>query len=118
MDVTVDKQTEYTLLDSGEGRKLEQVGDVIIDRPSPQAIWRRSRQGLWKRAGARFDRKEGGTGEWRFPDGPIPESWWVSVFRLRFEVRLTGFGNIGLFPEHGAHFQWLTDRIGTRQFVS
>ncbi|NDG04409.1 MAG: class I SAM-dependent rRNA methyltransferase, partial [Alphaproteobacteria bacterium] len=30
----------YQLLDSGDGRKLEQFGDRLLVRPEPQALWR------------------------------------------------------------------------------
>ena len=32
--------TDYALLDSGEGRKLERYGDVTVIRPEPQCWWR------------------------------------------------------------------------------
>jgi 23S rRNA (cytosine1962-C5)-methyltransferase len=31
-----------------------------------------------------------------------------------FEIRLTGFGNVGLFPEHAAHFEWMRELIAAR----
>jgi len=31
------KDFDYSLLDFGEGRKLERFGNIIVDRPSPQA---------------------------------------------------------------------------------
>ena len=32
---------DYALLDFGLGRKLERYGDVVVDRPEPQAMGRR-----------------------------------------------------------------------------
>ncbi len=32
-------RNEYELLDSGEGRKLERFGDVVLSRPCGQAAW-------------------------------------------------------------------------------
>jgi 23S rRNA (cytosine1962-C5)-methyltransferase len=34
--------TDYELLDSGDGEKLERYGDVIVARPDPQALWPKS----------------------------------------------------------------------------
>ena len=31
---------DYRLLDSGNGRKLERFGRIVVDRPEPQALWR------------------------------------------------------------------------------
>ena len=30
---------DYRLIDSGNGRKLERFGKIIVDRPEPQALW-------------------------------------------------------------------------------
>jgi len=30
------------------------------------------------------------------------------------EIRLTGFGNVGLFPEHSSHFAWMRELIAAR----
>ena len=32
---------KYELIDSGGGRKLERVGDVLIDRQSNAALWKK-----------------------------------------------------------------------------
>jgi 23S rRNA (cytosine1962-C5)-methyltransferase len=97
----------YALLDSGGGRKLERFGGVLLDRPAPQAIWEPRPDAPWKEARARFDRKEGGSGDWSFRGGRLPEPWSATFAGGGFEIRLTGFGNVGLFPEHAAHFDWL-----------
>jgi 23S rRNA (cytosine1962-C5)-methyltransferase len=48
----------------------------------------------------------------------VPDAWIAAWGELRFEVRLTGFGNVGIFPEHAAHWPWmqalLRDRPGAR----
>ena len=45
----------YKLLDSGDGRKLEQFGDLIIDRPSSLSAWsRRAPDGTWSNASAAY----------------------------------------------------------------
>ena len=55
----------YALLDSGEGRKLERYGSVIVDRPDAQAIWKRTNPELWDDAQAIFsaDKDEEGDEE-------------------------------------------------------
>ena len=34
-----DQWTDYKLLDSAGGEKLEYWGDILLRRPDPQAIW-------------------------------------------------------------------------------
>ena len=33
---------DYTLIDTGDGEKLERFGQFTLRRPEPQAIWRKS----------------------------------------------------------------------------
>jgi len=67
MDLEAGQAVEsgYELIDSGGGRKLERFGEHVLDRPSAQAIWRRSNPERWEAARAVFLRGEGGSGEWQ-----------------------------------------------------
>jgi len=114
MDLTSGDLAGYELRDSGDGRKLERFGDVLLDRPSAQAIWQRSHPEEWEGARAVFLRGEGGSGEWQTRGGELPESWTAAIGELEFEIRLTGFGNVGLFPEHASHFAWMRELVGGR----
>ncbi|MBW2277814.1 MAG: class I SAM-dependent methyltransferase [Deltaproteobacteria bacterium] len=114
MDLKSGGLAGYELIDSGDGRKLERFGDVLLDRPSAQAIWPRSHPARWEDARAVFLRGEGGGGEWQTRGGELPESWSAELDSLVFEIRLTGFGNVGLFPEHSSHFAWMRELIAAR----
>lgn len=71
---------QYTLLDSGNFRKLEQVGTVRVDRPAPQAAWRpRLAREQWHAADASFARFSGGTGKWTVHSKSVPETWTIDV---------------------------------------
>ena len=40
---------DYTLLDSGEGEKLERFGKFVLSRPDPQALWNKTlSEAEWK----------------------------------------------------------------------
>jgi 23S rRNA (cytosine1962-C5)-methyltransferase len=100
-------QIEYRLLDAGNGRKLEQFGPALLDRPCAQAVWRPClAPAAWARADASFTRDEGK--RWQF-HRPLPESWQVSVDGLLFEVQPTDFGHVGVFPEHVHAWRWMGD---------
>jgi 23S rRNA (cytosine1962-C5)-methyltransferase len=67
----------YELLDSGSGRKLERFGDIIVNRPEAQAIWKqRLSDGRWAQAHATFSATgdDEDKGKWRI-DRSVPESW-------------------------------------------
>lgn len=92
----------YQLLDSGDFRKLEQVGPVRIIRPAAGAVWKASRpDSLWKSADAEFIRSRNGEGRWTFFKKNLPKTWDIcSDERIMLRLRFTDFGHIGIFPEH------------------
>jgi 23S rRNA (cytosine1962-C5)-methyltransferase len=104
---------DYALLDSGEGRKLERFGPVVVERPEPQALWRpRLEAGTWQKADASFksssEEEDGEGGRWR-KNKPVSESWPVEVLGVTVLCRLTSFRHLGLFPEQLPHWQWMLD---------
>jgi len=110
MDLEIEACDGWELIDSGDGRKLERFGAQVLDRPCPQAIWPKQRPERWGEAVAEFQRGEGGQGEWTRARGG-PDAWPASWGAVRFEVRLTGFGNVGFFPEHTAHWPWMQEML-------
>ncbi len=92
---------DYELLDFGEGRRLERFGTRIVDRPCPVAEnLRKNAPELWAKAVFQFiadhKRSDAERGQW-LPS--IPESWTVNFGQIRFELRGTPFGHLGIFPE-------------------
>lgn len=113
MDLEIGNFEGWELIDSGGERKLERFGAHLLDRPCPQAIWPQRRPERWRDAAAEFQRGEGGQGEWTKAGG-TPEAWPAAWGGIRFEVRLTGFGNVGVFPEHAAHWPWMQELLRGR----
>lgn len=90
----------YTLVDSGNFEKLEKVGPITMVRPSASAVWDKdSARTGWTSYDVRFDRDRGGEGEWTKKNKNIPDYWDIEVANLKFRIRLTGFGHLGIFPE-------------------
>ena len=110
--------TDYELLDSGDGLKLERFGPYIFVRPEVQAIWT---PGLsparWEAAHAVFvpSGEESG-GHWDFKKR-VNEKWEMSYplpplqGRLKFSVMTTPGRHLGVFPECAAHWDWLARTI-------
>ena len=105
-----DTWTDYEVMDTGDGEKLERWGDIILRRPDPQTIWPKGRESLWKQAQAYYHRSDRGGGEWEFMK-KLPERWTVGHGDLRFFVRPTGFKHTGLFPEQAANWNWMSGLI-------
>lgn len=101
--------SDYTMLDSGLGRKFERFGQVTLVRPCSQAIWRPSLpDAAWSAATAAFDR-EGGL-RWSGREA-LPESWQISIDGIRLRLSSTDFGHLGVFPEQRASWRWLRDTV-------
>lgn len=97
----------YQLLDSGDGRRLERFGDFLLDRPLGYALWRRRLpEREWRRADGIYHRSDRGGGHWewrREPAEPFP----IRYGGLSLEIKPTGFGHVGLFPEQHGSWTWL-----------
>ena len=98
-------KSDYALLDSGHGRKLERFGPVVLSRPCAQAVWTpRQPESEWRAATAAFDREDGLRWHNR---GALPDSWVVDIDGLRFRLSGTDFGHLGVFPEQRAQWDWI-----------
>ena len=102
--------TDYEVLDTGDGEKLERWGDVILRRPDPQTIWPKAQPEMWRQAQAFYHRSERGGGEWEF-FRKLPDRWAIHYNGLKFWVRPTGFKHTGLFPEQAANWDWMSELI-------
>ncbi len=101
---------EYELLDSGNGKKLERFGDVVLDRPCAQAVWMPQRPDLWEAATARFDRVGGHNWEGR---GKLPKAWNVEIGGVAMKLSATDFGHLGVFPETRELWEWIRSTLKT-----
>src|SRR5580692_9967067 len=104
--------TDYELLDSGSGRKLERFGEITLVRPEPQAKWSPSLpQESWDAAHATFiQQPRSKNGEWKFAQ-LVPPRWPMRRNNLSFWVELTPSGHLGVFPDQASHWDWLASLI-------
>ena len=109
-----DDWTDYALLDSGNGLKLERFGPYSFVRPEPQALWRpRLDETVWAKAAGRFvassDDPEKG-GKWHLSDD-LPARWEMRYEDVRFYARPTPFRHLAFFPEQSGHWQFCATAI-------
>ncbi len=105
---------EYILLDSGHMQKLERIGPYTLIRPAPQAVWRpRLPETEWKQADGVYTRgsEEGGKWTWQ---RKVSRDFEILYNSLVFQIKLTNFGHMGLFPEQAENWDWLRQKIRNR----
>ncbi|MGD0654877.1 MAG: class I SAM-dependent methyltransferase [Thermoguttaceae bacterium] len=102
---------DYQLLDFGRGRRLERFGDYVLDRPCP-AVEKseKSDPPAWDKADALFEDNGEMEGRW-ICRRELPNRWTVAHGTLRFELKRTPFGQIGLFPEQVENWDWIGARV-------
>ncbi|MCB0083101.1 MAG: class I SAM-dependent methyltransferase [Caldilineaceae bacterium] len=105
---------EYVLLDSGNELKLERVGEYTVVRPSPQSIWSpHLPKSEWNNADAVYHRSSDGGGEWEWRR-KVKRDFDLLYNNISFNIRLTNFGHLGLFPEQAANWDWMRQVIRKR----
>lgn len=98
--------SDYELLDSGNGLRLERFGKYVISKPDPQAIWNISEDiKFWEEADAKFI-----DNTW-IKKQRFPEKWEMSYKDLRFYAKLTPFKHTGIFPEQSINWDFITEKI-------
>jgi 23S rRNA (cytosine1962-C5)-methyltransferase len=109
--------SDYALIDSGDGRKLERYGRYTVVRPEPQCFWKAHHETAFEQANAMFDpqQEEEDSGRWRFDQhGPI-DAFPLKWRDVRFMGRFTPFRHLAFFPEQAANWEWLDARVRTLQ---
>jgi 23S rRNA (cytosine1962-C5)-methyltransferase len=101
---TFKSKWDFSLLDTGNGYRLEQWGDIRLARPDPQIIWGRSLPAAdWGKADATF------SGEWK-TNHKLPASWVVNFNETKLKARLTPFKHTGIFAEQAANWEWMLEQ--------
>ncbi len=109
--LTPDNFPDYSLLDSGDGERLEKFGQYILRRPDPQIIWQKTLPDTdWQKADAIFTRTHDDQGSWK-KSNTLPDKWLMSWDDLKFYVRLSPFKHTGVFPEQAVHWEWIKDKL-------
>ncbi len=116
----------YRLLDCGNQKKVEMLGDFKVIRPCPQALWDIDEDSLtkyWQDADAEFALVEGEKGRWKNlkldPDTKrnkqgigIPMEFELeSSDGVKWIIEPNEYGNIGVFAEHWLYGPALKDEF-------
>ncbi|MBQ9361032.1 MAG: class I SAM-dependent methyltransferase [Lachnospiraceae bacterium] len=109
-----DKWTDYEVIDTSGGEKLERWGNYILVRPDPQVIWDTPKKdNRWHSPNGHYYRSDKGGGHWEFND--LPEEWQISYGSLKFNLKPFSFKHTGLFPEQAANWDFAAELIRERK---
>ena len=121
IEFPADSWSDYEIVDSGKGEKLERYGSYYLARPEPKALWNKTMsEAEWSKLihtrftpGAGFGKagKED-SGTWnRFRR--MDDQWYISYrspqpgLALRLRLGLTSFKHVGVFPEQAANWEFI-----------
>ena len=116
----VSRWNDYTLLDSGDGDKLEKFGPYIFSRPEPQAIWKKNLSSkVWDNISGKFissssTNNDEIVGKWSL-DKNLPDKWEINFENLKFFATPTPFRHLGFFPDQSPHWLWAAKKIKLHQ---
>ena len=97
--------SDYELIQSGDGRRLERFGQNYISRPESNALWGTSeKHAAWKATQGVFEQ-----GEWT--KEPTAKGWNMKWHGVEFALKPTPFRHVGIFPEQSANWEWVTKII-------
>jgi len=108
---------DYELIDCGDFEKLERFGNVILIRPEPQAVWKKtlSEQEWKKTAHISFKGRSATSGEWVKKNPSIPDRWHVEYknneVAIKLRLGLTSFKHVGVFPEQAVNWDFISSSI-------
>ena len=112
--------SDYALLDSGDGDKLERFGPYIFSRPEPQAIWKKNLSSkVWNNTSGKFISSSSIdndqiVGKWSLEKN-LPDKWEINFENLKFFATPTPFRHLGFFPDQSPHWLWAAEKIKLHQ---
>ena len=107
---------DYELIDVGGLKKLERWGDIITIRPESQAYFKskKSHKEWTKIANWEFKSVHKKKGEWICLKENSPKEWTINYNSLVFNLRLTKFKHLGLFPEQKCNWDYILNNTKSK----
>jgi len=112
---------DYELVDAGGGKKLERWGNIITIRPELQAYFKSewTFEKWYELAHWEFVQKGNKSGSWKRLNSKAIDHWQISYQKLKFNLELTKFKHIGLFPEQKLNWDYITKTLsGEGKFLN
>ncbi|MBP6060623.1 MAG: class I SAM-dependent methyltransferase [Candidatus Pacebacteria bacterium] len=112
--------SDYELLDTGEGEKIEHVGPHTFVRPCEEAVWSKTlSKKEWEKIDGKFwSSRAGAKPGWTFSNLPmsdIGKKWEMEYKGIKFLASPTPFRHLGFFPEQASHWDFIDAQIKNSQ---
>ena len=108
---------DYELIDCGDFEKLERFGNLVLSRPEPQAVWKKTlTDNDWKKqTHIKFKGRSATSGEWLKSSAHLPDRWNVEYKNdevgINLRLGLTSFKHVGVFPEQAVNWDYISSSI-------
>ena len=104
--LTTPNWSDYELLDTGNGFRLEKFGKYILKRPDPQILWKpKLSKSEWDKAMAVFENDK-----WIIKT-KMPNRWLMEYKDLKFWAKLSSFKHTVVFPEQASQWDFIQEKI-------
>ena len=100
--------SEYKLIKTSNGKKIEVWNDFVLLRPDPEVIWE---QELNTRCDASYERSNTGGGKWNIYNDRLNKPWQIRYKDYTFNLKLMSFKHTGLFPEQAYNWNYIEEVI-------
>ena len=104
------KWQDYECIATGNKEKLERFGNIILNRPDPSIVWKKTNNSIWKNWDGYYHRSATGGGYWEYKN-KLPEFWTIKYNNLTFKISPTNFKHTGIFPEQAINWDYIMDKI-------
>ncbi len=111
---TADDWSDYKIIATADGMKLENWKGIILLRPDPQVIWSGKELEKYEGIHAVYRRSDKGGGFWDVKR-PFPPEWTIEYGDLAFKIKPMGFKHTGLFPEQAVNWKEMRRLIALAQ---
>lgn len=104
---------DYELIDAGNNKKLERWGNTITIRPERNAYFTSilSEDDWIKKADFEFIEESSNKGFWRTLNKNASKNWRIEFKNCAFNLQLTKFKHIGIFPEQKINWDYLIENL-------